>query len=196
MNGTTPQSSPRRAGFTILELAVVMSLILILTSIVAPTFRISTDRRVENVAHMMVAHLEVARTKALGSRVDVVIQFLESQGQYVAFADHDGNDVISGTADEIAAFPEFGLRELEEDQQVVFGRGSASALPGDGSSAAITFASDRFRMDHQGLPEPWGTVGFIYLRHRTDADAVSAVAVNSSGSFKAWRWSAEEGEWK
>ena len=58
----------RDRGFTLIEILVVVTLVLALTAIIAPTFQVTAARRVENVAHQMVAHLELARSEALGSR--------------------------------------------------------------------------------------------------------------------------------
>ena len=186
--------APREAGFTIIELLVVVTLLLALTAIVAPTFRISPSRRVENTAYLMVAHLELARTRAMGNRQMVRIDFDVSGGTYTAYADHDSNGAITAIAAEIQAFPEFGVREL--DDLVIFGRGAASALPGDSGSGAVTLSNDRVSLDNQGIPVPWGTMGTIYLTHSRDNSAVSAISVSSSGSFKAWRWSPDAGAWQ
>lgn len=192
-----PRGAPagrRDAGFSLIELVVVVSIILVLTSIIGPTFRVSPTRRVENMAHLIVAHLELARTRSLGNRQFVRVDFDVSGGSYVAYADHDDDDAITAIAAEIQAFPEFGRRTL--DDLVIFGRGSASALPGDSGSGEVTFANDRFLLDNQGIPTPWGTMGTIYLTHSRDNSAVAAIAVASSGSFKAWRWWPGPGEWR
>jgi prepilin-type N-terminal cleavage/methylation domain-containing protein len=195
-----PQSASREAasrgdgGFSIIELLMVVTLIAVLTSIVAPTFRITPTRQVENQAYLMVAHLELARTEALGSRRLVRVDFDLTNGTYVAYADHDLNDSIGAIAAEIQAFPEFGSRALED--LVRFGRGSASAFTGDPGTGAVTLSNNRILFDNQGLPSPWGTMGTIYITHSRDNSAVAAVSVASSGSFKAWRWWPDAGEWR
>lgn len=187
------KSSPR-AGFTIIELVLVVSIILIMTSIIGPTFRITPTREVENTAHLLVSQLEMARTEALGERHVVKVSFDVINRQYTAYADDDGDDVIAGTSGEIQEFAEFGVRTLPD--LVAFGRGTASALPGDGGAGEVTLAGEELTLDREGLPTPWGTMGTIYITHSRDADAVAAVAVASSGAFKAWRWFPEAGEWR
>lgn len=184
-----------RAGFTLIELLVVVTLVLALTSIIAPTFRMSPTRQVENMAYLLVAHLEMARTEALGSRRLIRVDFDAAGGTYTAYFDHDDDGTIGAVAAEIGAFPEFGTRELED--LMVFGRGSISTpAPGDPGSDEVTFTNDRFSLDNQGIPTPWGTMGTIYITHQRDSDAVSAISVASSGSFKAWRWWPDPGEWR
>ena len=188
--------SPRGAsGFTVIELVIVMSMMVILVGIVAPRMRVSPTRRVQGMAHQIAGHLELARTRALGQRQLVRVVFDETGTQsYTAYVDHDRNGSVSnnGTSDEVEAFFEFGERELE--MFVVFGRGNASTIPGDPSLDAVTLASNTLDLSTQGVPAPWGTTGTIYLVHEDDPDAVAAISIASSGSFRAWRWF--QGEWQ
>ena len=186
--------TPRDAGFSLIELIMVVTMLAIMTAIVASTFRMSTTRRVENMAYLVVAHLELARSHALGNRRMVRVDFDVAGGTYVAYADHDLNDSIGAVTAEIQAFPEFGTRTL--DDLLIFGRGSASVVPGDAGTAAVTLSNDRLLLDNQGLPEPWGTMGTIYITHSRDNSAVVAISVASSGSFRVWRWWPDAGEWR
>jgi prepilin-type N-terminal cleavage/methylation domain-containing protein len=188
------RADDRRDGFTIIELLVVVTIIGVMTMIIAPTFRISEERRVENMAHLLVAHLEMARTQALGNRQVVRVQFDEAAGTYVAYADHDGDGNVTGIAAETAAFPEFGSRQL--DDLLIFGRGTAPVVAGDAGTEPITLTSDRFTMDNQAIPTPWGSMGTIYITHSRDNTAVAAISVASSGSFKAWRWMPALNQWQ
>lgn len=181
-------------GFTLIEIILVVALISIMTSIIAPMWRLSPAQRVENVAYALASELELARSEALADRRLIRIVFDVGADTYVAFEDHDEDGTIGGTADEVAAFPAFGRRTL--DGQVTFGRGSASAVPGDGTSGAVTLPSNQLDLSDQGVPTPWGTMGTIYLTHATDNSAVAAISVASSGSFKAWRWYPGDGEWR
>lgn len=198
-NGTAgehPQTvgSRRHMGFSLIELLVVVTVLLTLTSIVAATFRMSPSRRVENTAYVIVAHLELARSHALGNRRLVRVNFDIPSETYTAYADHDDNGTLTGIAAEIEAFSAFGVREL--DDQVVFGRGVATALPGDTAVGPITLAGGHLTFDKQGIPTPMGSMGTIYLTHARDPSAVAAISVASSGSFKAWRWAADLGAWR
>lgn len=190
----TKAKLPGAAGFTIIELLVVVTLTLAMTAIVAPTFQVTPTRRVQNMAHQMVAHLELARSEALGSRRAVRFGFDTSGDQYTAFVDHDGDGTITMSAAEVAAFQEIGVRALED--LVVFGRGSASAFPGDLGAGDVTLTGNVLNIDNQGVPAPWGTMGTIYLQHANDNTAVAAVSVASSGAFRAWRWWPDAGEWR
>jgi len=195
VNGNGKRSPRGASGFTVIELVIVMSMMVILVGIVAPRMRVSPTRRVQGMAHQIAGHLELARTRALGQRQLVRVVFDETGTQsYTAYVDHDRNGSVSnnGTSDEVEAFFEFGERELE--MFVVFGRGNASTIPGDPSLDAVTLASNTLDLSVQGVPAPWGTMGTIYLVHEDDPDAVAAVSIASSGSFRAWRWF--QGEWQ
>jgi type II secretion system protein H len=183
-----------RAGFTMIELVVVVLIVGVMTAIIAPTFRVSEERRVENMAQLVVAHLEMARTQALGNRQVVRVDFDVAGGTYVAYADDDDDDVIAGTSAEIAEFPEFGTRTL--DDLLIFGRGSATTIAGDASTDEVTLPNERLELDDQALPTPWGTMGTIYITHSRDDAAVAAISVASSGAFKAWRWFPATSEWR
>ncbi len=187
--------SPRGAhGFTVVELVMVMAVLVIMVGIVAPRLQVSPSRRVEGMAHQITAHLEMARSNALGKRLMTQIVFDESKRTYTAYVDHDRDGEIKQDDDEIIAFPEFGARELE--MFVNFGQGNASPVTGDPSLDAVTLTNTTLDMSVQGVPEPWGTTGTVYLVHRDDHNAVAAISIAASGSFKAWRWSAGDGGWR
>ena len=181
------------AGFTLIELILVLTLVSVMASIIAPVLRITPAREVQNAAALLATQLELARTEALAERRMVRVDFNVGGGTFVAYADHDGNDSISAVAAETAAFPAFGTRTLPD--LLAFGRGSASALPGDPGVGAVTLPSNQLLLSDQGLPEPWGTMGTIYITHSRESSAVAAVFVSSAGSFKAWRWDSDAGAW-
>ena len=196
VNGNGMRSPRGTDGFTVVELVIVMAILVIMVGIVAPRLQVSASRRVEGMAHQMAAHLEVARTNALGKRLATEIVFDESARTYTAYVDHDrdGNITHHPSNVEVNAFPEFGERELE--MFVDFGRGNASTIPGDPSMDAVTLTDATLNLSIQGVPEPWGTMGTVYLVHRDDKNAVMAISIASSGSFKAWRWWPDRNEWQ
>ena len=197
VHGYGRRSPAGASGFTVIELVIVMSMMVILVGIVAPRMRVSPARRVQGMARQMASHLELARTRALGQRQLTRISFDEGDRTYTAYVDHDRDGNITEVTDEVSAFFEFGARELE--MFVDFGRGDASTIPGDDGTRPVTLIDDASGRSHldlsvQGVPEPWGTTGTIYLVHRDDASAVAAISIGSAGFFKAWRWF--QGEWQ
>ena len=187
--------SPRGTdGFTVIELVIVMAILVIMVGIVAPKMQVSNLRRVEGMAHQLAAELEMARSNALGKRFMTQIVFDDKDRTYTAYVDDDRDGDIKQQKQEIDAWPEFGERELE--MYVNFGQGNASPVPGDPSLDPVTLTDATLSLSVQGVPEPWGTMGTVYLVHRDDPDAVMAISVASSGSFKVWRWSSGGSEWR
>ena len=197
VDGNGKRSPRGSSGFTVIELVIVMSMMVIMVGIVAPRLRVSPSRRVQGMAHQMAGHLELARTRALGQRQLTMVYFDEGDRTYTAYVDHDRDGNINQVSDEVDAFSEFGARELE--MFVEFGRGDASTIPGDDGTRPVTLidnASGRSQLDLsvQGVPVPWGTAATIYLVHQDDPTAVAAISIAASGSFKVWRWF--QGEWQ
>ena len=188
-------SSVRNAlGFTLVELVLVLTLISIMASIIAPAFSIPPSRQVENDATMIATQLEMARTESLSNRRLVRIAFNVGGATYTGYVDHNEDDSIGAIAAEAAAFPEFGERSLSD--LVIFGRGSASAVPGDATSGAVTLPGNALTMSDQGIPDPWGTMGTIYVAHSREPTAVAAISISSAGSFKVWRWDDDASSWR
>ena len=194
VNGNRMRSPRGTDGFTVIELVIVMAILVIMVGIVAPRMQITASRRVEGMAHQMAAHLELARSNALGKRLLTQVVFDEVARTYTAYVDHDRDGNITLDEAEVMAFPEFGERELE--MFVDFGQGNASPVPGDPSLDAVTLLDATLDLSVQGVPDPWGTTGTVYLVHNDDKDAVMAISIASSGSFKAWRWSPGGQEWR
>lgn len=183
-----------RQGFTLVEMVVVVTLTMVIVGTVAPRLQPSPSLVVHRDARLLATRLELARTHALSQRAALEIVFDETLGTYTAYEDHDGNGTIARNDIEMWAFQDFGEREL--NVRIAYGRGNASMIPGDPSGDAVTLTGNTLGLNTQGIPDPWGTMGTVYLVHRDNADAVGAVSISASGSFKAWRWHKDEGEWR
>ena len=84
VNGNGKRSPRGASGFTIVELVIVMSMMIILVGIVAPRMQVSPTRRIQGMAHQMTGHLELARTRALGQRQLTRVVFDEGERTYTA----------------------------------------------------------------------------------------------------------------
>lgn len=176
----------KNRGFTIIELVVVLAVMAIAMAIALPRFRLTPSHKVRSAANQLVRDLELARTRALGTKRKVRIQFDAAGGTYTAYLDDDGNGTISESAAERSAYGSLASRTLEPD--VLFGRGSTTGLPGDPGSGAVTFSGAEVDFGTNGVTVPFGTSGNIYLVSRDDAKVVAAVSVTGAGSFKVWRY--------
>lgn len=175
---------PTRAGFTLIELLTVITLIGITSLFLLPRLRVTPRTHVRNAAELLVRDLELMRTRAMATKSAVRVDFFPGAATYVAYLDDNQDGVISGTAAEIQALRGFGQRSLVS--KVVFGLGSAPAIPGDSVGTPVTFASNRVQFGNRGLPEPFGVRGVIYFTHQDDNTVAGAVSVSASGSFASW----------
>ncbi len=96
VNGNGNRECPRRGapGFTLIELVIVMVMMIIVVTIVSPRLQVSPTRQVQGMARQMVAHLELARSHALGQRQMTRIVFDEASRNYTAYVDDDRDDNI------------------------------------------------------------------------------------------------------
>lgn len=173
-----------RAGFTLIELLTVISIIGLASVFVLPRLRVTPRSHVRNAAELLVNDLELMRTRAMAAKSAVRVDFFPGAATYVAYLDDDQDGVIGATTAEIQALRGFGQRTLTS--KVIFGLGSAPALPSDSVATPVTFASNRITFGNRGLPEPFGVRGVIYFTHQDDNTATSAVTVSGSGSFASW----------
>lgn len=185
-------ATQRQTGFTIIELLVVMLIIGIMAGIAVPRFRLSNSRKVELQADEIAQKLEMARTKALSTRKMVRLEFDVTGHSVTGRIDHDEDGTFTGAPEEANQFREFDSGEL--NAEIRFGRGNANPLIEDGSTDPVTIENDRLDFNVRGVPTPYGTLGAIYLVHRSDPDAVAAIWVASSGAFRVVRW--RDGQWR
>jgi type II secretion system protein H len=173
-------------GFTLVELLMVVVIMAVMFAFTAPMLRVSPQRRVQTAARQLARDLDLTRTRAMATKAIARLAFDSAASTYIGYLDHDADGSITQIAAETQELGGFGQREL--GRNVVYGRGNATAAPGDTMSGAITFSNSRIEFDSRGVTLPFGTRGTIYLTHSNDADAVTAVSISGSASFKVWIW--------
>jgi prepilin-type N-terminal cleavage/methylation domain-containing protein len=173
-------------GFSLIELIIVILLMSLLSTIMIPRLRQTPTRKVAFAAQTLARDLELSRTRALAVKRSVRVLFSSVERSYVGFIDDDRDGTIDETAAETRALRSRGRITLPADLR--FGRGSAAELPGVPGAGPITFADGRIQLTGRGILMPFGARGAIYLVHRDYPDAVAAVSVSASGSFKSWRY--------
>jgi len=184
--------SPGRRGFTLIEIIFVLAMMGILFAITIPRIRVSNNKRVRLAAQQMVRDLEVARTRAMATKQNARIVFNEVDNSYTGYLDDDRDGLFGLTKAESDALRARGKVNLRGG--VIFGRGSASALPSDPGGGAVTLASNTVEFSARGVTEPFGSRGTIYLVHASDPNAVSAVSITAAGSFQSWTFAG--GTWQ
>lgn len=179
-----PLARRPRAGLTMIELIVVLTLIGTLSAMVLPKLRTSPLQHLQGTGMQISQDLEMVRTRALAVRRPARVVFDPTARTYVAHVSVAADGAITESAAEVAAFGAFRSRLLGEN--VAFGRGAVPKIPGDTASGDITFAMNRLNLSARGVTNPFGTRGVIYLRHTQDAASAAAVAVSAAGSVRLW----------
>ena len=184
-----------RSAVTLIELVVVMVIIGIMVSMVAPKLRVTPMTWVRTEARLMMKDAETARNKALSEKKITRFKMVAGTNQYMSYIDDDADGVINESAAEMLAINAFGTRAL--DNSVVFGRGNAAAgIPGEAGVGAVTFAGSVINFDTRALPSPFGTSGTIYLTSTKDANAVYAIQMSGAGSFRFWSYKSSTNTWQ
>lgn len=164
----------------------------LMMAIVVPKFRISAETEVQLAAMQLAQDIDLARTRALSTRSAVRITFASGTRLYTGYLDDNADGTIGETKTERDALRGFATRTLPT--RVTYGKGSATSVPNDAASAAITFAGSKVDFDSRGLTTPAGAGGVVYLRSETKATAVAAVAVSPAGNVRLWTW--RNGGWQ
>ena len=172
-----------RRGFSLIELLTVITVMGIMMTIAVPYMRVSPQTKVRSAGRDLVRYLEVIRTRALATKKNVRLTFDFANDSYTAYLDDNGDGTFDQTVAESQAVG-IGTRRLRTG--TVFGMGNASELPNYPGTGPVTFANDRVDFNTRGVTIPFGVRGVVYIRYRDDPNAVSAVSVSGSASFKVW----------
>lgn len=173
-----------RRGFTLIEVLLVITMIGIMTAVAVPRMRQSNAARVRQAARRLAMDIELTRTRALSTSSLARIAFTTATNQYSGYLDDDRNGAIVQNAAEATALHGFGTRIFTEG--VVFGRGAAPIVPGTPAGGSITLPAARVEFSTQGITNPFGTTGVVYLTSTNDANAIAAVSITASSSVRVW----------
>ncbi len=180
-------------GFTLIETVLVLMIVGIVLGIAGPKMRVSPTRKVRMTAIQLQRDLELTRTRALSTKRMARMAFDTGEKSYEGFLDHDRDGDITEKKVESEALHAFGRRELPKN--VNFGLGTPGRIPEDTTGGGpITFEDELVEFNARGVTVPFGQRGVIYLVHRDDPDAVAAVAISGSASFKILAY--RDGAWR
>jgi len=176
-----------RRGFSLIEILIVVAVMGLMMTIIVPRMRTSPGQHVSMAARSMVRDLESARARALTTRRATRVCFNPSvAGDYAGFLDDDNDGAIAESDAEVTALHAFPARTLENG--VIYGRGNATAIPGDTLNVAITLSDDDVDFDSRGIPAPFGEGGVVYLTHPDEPNFATAIQIQAAGSFRLWYW--------
>jgi prepilin-type N-terminal cleavage/methylation domain-containing protein len=181
-----------RRGFSMVELAVVMSVVGMLLAIIVPHFRPSPTQRVTTAADQLSRDIELVWLRAVTTRNAARMTFTAASQRYTGYLDDNGDGVITESASETAFLSGLPVRTLTDD--VIYGQGTAPLIPGFATPGPIAFPNSRIDFTDKGLTTPLGTRGVIYLTSRASSKAVAAVTVTAGAGIR--RWVYRNGAWQ
>ena len=181
-----------RAGFTLVEMVIVIVVMGIAMMIAVPRFRVSSQTKARQLASQLTGDLEVARSKAMAHRAAVRVVFDAASNAYTGYLDFDRDGTIGETTAERDSLHAFGTRVLPTGAS--FGRAGQPDITDFAGSGAITFPTPQVNFDGRGLTAPFGTRGVVYVQFADDTAAVAAVTVSGAGGVRLW--TSEGGSWR
>lgn len=156
-----------RAGFTVVELMLVVVLIGVMAAIAAPRFPIAAMRADAGVRTLHGA-LQLAQRLAITRQADVVVLVDTAEGRLRVFEDYNRNGTIDGT-ERARAFP------LDEGAR--FGAPPAGGVFGAAGQAMLgTNLAER-----EGLPS------VVFRRNGSSSSDVELYLRAAGGRSTAWR---------
>lgn len=170
---------------TMMELLIVIVMIGIMAAMVVPRLRASPRRLVQESARQLGRDIDLVRARALGTKRVARLKLVGTTA-WIAYRDVEGDAVISEISAESDSMRGFGQRTL--DPQVILGRGSAPVLSGWPAGNPTSLTGSRLNFKGNGMTQPFGTQGVIYLRQRDDPTVVAAVTVTGAGSVRVWNY--------
>ncbi|MEO7986477.1 MAG: prepilin-type N-terminal cleavage/methylation domain-containing protein [Gemmatimonadales bacterium] len=173
-----------RRGFTLIEALVVVTMIGIMSAIVIPRFRVSEATNVRQAARQLAGDLELARTRALSTTSMVRVVFNTAAQSYSGYLDNNRDGAFAQSVTETNALGAFQMRLLTNGVRMA--RGATPNVPGMTGAGAITLPGSRVEFATQGITNPFGTTGVIYLTSANDANAVAAVSVSAAAGVRVW----------
>lgn len=181
-----------RRGFTLVETLVVITMIGIMSAIVIPRFRVSNATLVRQAAQQLAVDLELARTRALSTTSMVRVVLNTGAQTYSGYLDDNRDGVFAQNTSEINALGAFQTRILTDGVRIA--RGATPGVPGMAGAGAVTLPGSRVEFATQGITNPFGTAGVIYLTSANDATAIAAVSVSAAAGVRVWVY--KGGSWQ
>jgi len=183
---------PNRAGFTLIEMLIVIVVMGIAMTIAIPRFRASSKTKARQAATQLTADLEVARSTAMAHRATVRVVFDAGSNSYTGYLDFNRDGIIAQSTAERDSLHAFGTRTLPTGAS--FGRAGQVDITNFAGAGAITFPTPQINFDGRGLSTPFGTRGVVYVQFADDTAAVAAVTVSGAGGVRLW--TSEGGYWR
>lgn len=164
---STVNSADRRAGFTVIELIVSISLIAVLLAISLPMlFGYMPEHQIDRVSTRIKAELKAARMRAMSTGVPALVDFNADSHTYTIWSD------------------------INEDGVTNSGEVVSHNLADDGSASFSVYNSDHGRFTPAGFFEVLDkNMNLLYtmIKH-ADTDAYNLLVVGPSGQVSRYEY--------
>lgn len=150
-------------GFTLIELALAISIIAILAWIAYPKVAVLGEMRLDGAARRLAADLRYAQGRSVATRVTHGIWFDPARGRYVVYADAPGTPVVD-PADRSHTLGVDFARSAEF-------HGVSIASASFGSTPAVSF--DSFGVPRDSAGTDLARAGRVVLMYGDRSDTVS-----------------------
>lgn len=150
------------AGFTLVELALGITIIAILAWVAYPKIAVMSEIRLDAAARRVAADLRYAQNRSIGTRVVHGLYFEPASGRYTVYAPTPASP-LADPADRARTL------RVTFDQKVEY-RGVAIASASFGSSRAVSF--DYFGVPRDSAGTDLASAGRVILTYQGEADTI------------------------
>lgn len=191
-------SNPRRAGFTLTELLVIMALIAIVATLAGPNLlRLVQRSKLQGMVQQTAALVRLARAEAIRQNVPTVVRADLAGGFVVAFADVHGTNltdppdrIFNPIAGQPLRTTDYELGRYSLPARVLFRAPAADPLPVDGFTTV--------GVEQVAVFEPDGSIvriGAFRLADAYDNFLEIRIEPQATGRVQIRKWSADDADW-
>lgn len=184
------ESLRRQAGFSLIELIVVITIILVVSAIAVPTL-INTvaDVRLRSSASTLQGQLQLLRMRAVNDNKPYKLKMATQGGTLMAYLDLDGGDDYDTTEPAVGLAKDVSVATSGAPTMPSTTLNTAGWINPATAATALWFNARGIPCDGVGACNaPKGYIYFLSQSRNVGTTAWAAVSVTPAGRIKVWRW--------